>query len=190
MRTRIGHRAFIQPIQAIRTVGGTPPSTKEIIMSLPSDRPNDSHLSEHEAERRSTTIVLLDPTSPDGHSGLSQLSDHDVNVLLVVLLTGRASNALRDFAHHEDVSVTEAGWIYLDQVAVGLESAGRTIGTIAATGPDTARTLADIAIENEADRVALPSSILRLARDVPARLTELAPVTICIPEFHPVAVFG
>ena len=140
------------------------------------------------SERRSsTTIVLLDPTSPDGHSALSRLGDDDALVLLVVLLTGRASNALRDFAHDTDVSISEAGWTYLDQVAVGLEATGRsfgTIGTIAAAGPDTARCLADIAIQNDADRVALPSSILRLDHDVARRLVQLAPVTVDIPDFQ------
>ncbi len=172
-------------------------------MSHPSDLPNntpdttdstdstDSSVSAaHRSERRSTTIVLLDPTSPDGHSALSQLRDGDINILLVVLLTGRASNALREFAHHNDVSISEAGWTYLDQVAVGLEVTGRTIGTIAANGPDTAQTLADIAIANDADRVALPSSILRLDRDVPIRLAQLAGVTVAMPEFQPLATGG
>ncbi len=141
-------------------------------------------------QHRSTTIVLLDPTSPDGHSALSQLHDGDTVILLVVLLTGRASNALHEFAHHNDVSISEAGWIYLDQVAIGLEAAGRTIGTIAATGPDTAQTLADIAIANEADRVALPSSILRLDRRVPTRLARLAQVSVAVPEYAPHAPVG
>jgi len=140
------------------------------------------------SERRSTTVVLLDPTSPDGHSALSQIDDGDTIILLVVLLTGRASNALREFAHHNDVSISEAGWTYLDQVAVGLEATGRTIGTIAADGPDTAQSLADIAIANDADRVALPSSILRLDRDVPSRLAQLAPVTVAMPDFPALSV--
>jgi hypothetical protein len=166
-------------------------------MSHPSDLPINapdttaSTNSNHDRpDRRSTTIVLLDPTSPDGHSALSRLHDGDADILLVVLLTGRASNALREFAHHNDVSIPEAGWTYLDQVAVGLEAPGRTIGTIAATGPDTAQTLADIAIANDAVRVALPSSILRLDRDVPARLAQLAPVTVDVPQFGPLARVG
>lgn len=163
-------------------------------MSHPSDLPtrapdtiDPTDSTSDRSERRSTTIVLLDPTSPDGHTALSQLDDGDTDILLVVLLTGRASNALREFAHDSDVSISEAAWTYLDQVAVGLEATGRTIGTIAASGPDTARTLADIAIANDADRVALPSSILRLDRDVPIRLAQLADVTVAVPEYRPLA---
>lgn len=143
---------------------------------------------DHPTGTRSTTVVLVDPTSPDGHTSLSELCDHDTDVLVVVLLSGRASNALRSFAHHEDTSVAEAGWIYLDQVAVGLDRPGRTVGTIAADGPDAAATLADIAIENDADRVALPSSILRLDREAPTRLARLAPVTIALPRFPALSV--
>ena len=149
-----------------------------------------SHISVPTNSSRSTTVVLVDPTSPDGHSSLSSLTDDDTDLLVVVLLSGRASNALRDFAHHENVSVSEAGWIYLDQVAVGLEQPGRTIGTITATGPDVAQSLADIAIEHDADRVVLPSSILRLDRTTPRRLAQLAPVTISVPEFRALATVG
>jgi hypothetical protein len=143
---------------------------------------------DHPVGTRSTTVVLVDPTSPDGHTSLNELCEHDTDVLVVVLLSGRASNALRAYAHHEDMSIAEAGWIYLDQVAVGLDRPGRTVGTIAADGPDPARTLADIATQNGADRVALPSSILRSDRDAPARLAGLAPVAIALPRFQSVPV--
>ena len=141
-------------------------------------------------ERRSTTTVLLDPTSPDGHSALSLLADRDTDVLLVMLMTGRVVEALRGFAHRIGAGISEAGWTYLDQVAVGLETAGRSIGTIAATGHDTAETLAEIAIGNDADRVALPSSIRRFDPDVPDRLARLAPVTVVMPEFRTLSTVG
>jgi hypothetical protein len=155
--------------------------TKETPMSRPSD---------HSPISQSTTIVLVDPTSPDGHSSLDALTDDDTDLLVVVLLSGRASNALRDFAHHENVSVSEAGWIYLDQVAVRLEQPGRTVGTILATGPDTAQSLADIAIQHDADRVVLPTSILRLDRTVVRRLAQLAPVMISVPDFRALVTVG
>lgn len=145
---------------------------------------------DHPPDTRSTTLALVDPTSPDGHSSLSTLCDHDTAVLVVTLLSGRASNALRAYAHREDTSVAEAGWIYLDRVAVGLDRPGRTVGTIAADGPDTARTLADIAIQNDADRIALPSSVMRLDATVPVRLAQLAPVTIDLPHLRALSVVG
>jgi hypothetical protein len=54
------------------------------------------------------TIVLLDPTSRDGEAGLELLGDDDRNVTLVVLLTGRASNALREYAIGEGIHLSTA----------------------------------------------------------------------------------
>ena len=129
------------------------------------------------ATQGNSTIVLVDPTSPDGETSLDLVGDED-HVIVVVLMSGRASNALREFAHHEDVSVSSAAWIYLDQVAQRLDRPGRTVGTIAATGPDPAYELAVIATEHDAERVLLPSSILRLDRHAPRRLAQLVPLAI------------
>ncbi len=129
----------------------------------------------------STTVVLVDPTSPDGESSLGELRRDDTYVLVVTLLTGRASNALRDYAHHTGSSVTEAGWTYLDQVAARIARPGRTIGTIAATGPDTALELAAIVTEHDADRVVFPASIVRLDRGAARRLAQDVPVEIVAP---------
>lgn len=145
---------------------------------------------DHPTDTRSTTLALVDPTSPDGHSSLSTLCEHDTAVLVVTLLSGRASNALRAYAHHEEMSVDEAGWTYLDRVAIGLDCPGRTVGTIAADGPDPARTLADIAIQNDADRIVLPSSIMRVDPTVPIRLAQLAPVTIDLPQLRALSAAG
>ncbi len=129
----------------------------------------------------STTVVLVDPTSSDGESSLDELRDDDTYVLVVTLLTGRASNALRDFAHHTGTSVTEAGWTYLDQVADRVARPDRTVGTIAATGPDTALELAAIVTEHAADRVVFPASIARTDRRAARRLAQAVPVEIVAP---------
>jgi hypothetical protein len=130
---------------------------------------------------RTTTVVLVDPTSPDGESSLEALRDQDEHVLVVVLVTGRASNALHEYAHHERVSLSRAAWTYLDQVAQRIDRPGRTVGTIAASGPDPAYELAVVAAEHDVDRVVLPASILRLDRHAPMRLARLAPVLIQTP---------
>jgi hypothetical protein len=124
------------------------------------------------------TVVLVDPTSPDGQTALALVRDDDQHVIVVVLMSGRASNALHEFAHHEDTSVSNAAWIYLDQVAQRLERPGRIVGTVAAAGPDPAYELAMVAQENDAERVLLPSSLLRLDRHAPRRLAQLVPVVI------------
>lgn len=127
------------------------------------------------------TVVLVDPTSPDGESSLDLVHDDETHVIVVVLMTGRASNALREYAHHENTSISNAAWVYLDQVATRLERPGRIVGTVAAAGPDHAYELAVVATEHDAERVVLPSSITRLDRHAARRLAALAPVRIEAP---------
>lgn len=127
-----------------------------------------------------TTIVLVDPTAPDGETSLDRIGDDDAHVLVVVLMSGRSSSALHEFARHEQVSVSSAAWTYLDQVAARLERPGRIVGTIAATGPDPAYELAVVASEHTVARVVLPASIARIDRHAPRRLARLSPVTIVV----------
>ena len=127
------------------------------------------------------TVVLVDPTAPDGETSLCALRDSDTHVLVVVLLSGRASNALHEYAHHEQTSVSAAAWTYLEQVAMRIERTDRIVGTIAATGPDAATELAVVVAEHDADRVVLPTSALRTDRRIARRLAQLAPVSIEMP---------
>jgi hypothetical protein len=127
------------------------------------------------------TVVLVDPTAPDGESSLAALLEDDTHVLVVVLLSGRASNALHEYAHHEQTSVSAAAWTYLEQVAMRIDRPGRIVGTIAATGPDAATELALVAAEHDVGRVVLPTSALRSDRRIARRLAQLAPVTIEMP---------
>jgi hypothetical protein len=131
---------------------------------------------------QSSTVVLVDPTAPDGESSLDALRDDDTHVLVVVLLSGRASNALHEYAHHEHTSVSAAAWTYLEQVAMRIARPDRTVGTIAATGPDAATELAVVVAEHVVDRVVLPTSALRTDRRIARRLAQLAPVTIEMPS--------
>lgn len=149
-------------------------------MSNPS--PTTSHTTTHTTTPTSTTVVLVDPTSPDGETSLEALRDDDTHVLIVVLLTGRASNALHEYAHYENTSVSAAAWTYLEQVAMRVDRPGRIVGTIAATGPDAATELAVVAAEHDVDRVVLPMSALRTDRRIVRRLAQLAPVTIEMPS--------
>jgi hypothetical protein len=151
-------------------------------MSNPS--PTTTQTSTHHATQtggHSTTVVLVDPTAPDGETSLDALHDDDDHVLVVVLLSGRASNALHEYAHHEHTSVSAAAWTYLEQVAMRIDRPDRIVGTIAATGPDAATELAVVAAEHDVDRVVLPTSALRADRRIARRLAQLAPVTIEMP---------
>jgi hypothetical protein len=122
-----------------------------------------------------TTVVLLDPTSVDGESGLDALTDADRHVAVVVLLSGRTSAALREYAAAENLALADAGWIYLDQVAERLEGSGRLVETVLATGPDAVAELALLAAGGNVARIVLPPSMDRLDPAAVQRTLELAP---------------
>jgi hypothetical protein len=105
-----------------------------------------------------TTIVLLDPTSPDGESALDLLESIDDHVALVVLISGPTAQSLRDFAAVERIDVADAGWIYLDQVIDRLAYTGHHLQAVTASGPDVVAELADIAAATVTRRVLLPAS--------------------------------
>lgn len=124
------------------------------------------------------TLVLLDPTSPDGESSLQLLDSTDRHVVLMVLLSGPTSRSLRDFARSEELDMATAGWCYLEQVGERLMLAPEQMLAMTARGPSAATELADVVVSNETHRVLLPSSVDRdepgLA-DLLARCTD-APV--------------
>ncbi len=68
-----------------------------------------------------TTLVLIDPTAPDGESALTQLTPDDQHITLVVLLWDRGGAALRTWADEERIGVAEAAVMYLEQVARRLD---------------------------------------------------------------------
>ncbi|TDT17441.1 hypothetical protein BDK89_3051 [Ilumatobacter fluminis] len=124
------------------------------------------------------TVVLVDPTSPDGETSLDALHDADRHVLIVVLTSGRACNALRNRAHDQGVSVTSAAWSYLEEVALRVSRSGRVVGTIVASGPDAAYELISVVAEHPCERIVLPASTARIDRMLPRRLTRQTPVVV------------
>ena len=76
---------------------------------------------------RLRTFVLVDPTSPDdGRHRSTALDPTDDHVSLVVLISGRSSSALRQFADIEGIDPASAASIYLDQVADRIARDGRS----------------------------------------------------------------
>ncbi len=108
-----------------------------------------------------TTLVLLDPTNADGEAGLDALDPSDRHVALVVLLSGRTSAALREFAAAEGISLADAGFTYLDQVAPRAGLGSRLVETVLATGPDATAELVLLANERSVSRIVLPPSSMR-----------------------------
>ena len=109
-----------------------------------------------------TTLVLLDPTSPDGENALGLLDATDEHITLLVLLSGPASRSLRDFARAEDIDMSTAGWRYLEQVVERIEAAPEQLFAMTACGPSAAVELADVAATESVRRVLLPTSVDRL----------------------------
>ena len=129
---------------------------------------------------RSRTFVLVDPTSADGETALEALDATDDHVALVVLISGRASSALREFAEIEGIDPVSAASIYLDQVAERIACDGRIVEVIVAAGPDPAIEIADLVALNDTRGVILPSSLLRVDFDAWRRLVAAVPrVVVC-----------
>ena len=136
------------------------------------------------------TLVLLDPTSADGETALGLLSPADDHVALITMVRGRTSAALRDFAHAEDIDVTSAAWIYLDQVVARTgvartavartELDGRALETMLVDGPDFSTELIDIARLTPIRRVLVGSSLERLAPAACQRLRAAMPATVVV----------
>ena len=130
-----------------------------------------------------TTIVLLDPSSPDGETALELLDSIDDHIALVVMLGGAGAQSLRDFAAAERIDVATAGWIYLDQVTERLAYTGYHIQAITASGADALAELADLAANTVTRRVLLPAAFPDVARkSLAARVS--APVIVAeVPAF-------
>ena len=136
------------------------------------------------------TLVLLDPTSADGETALGLLSPVDDHVALITMVRGRTSAALRDFAHAEDIDVTSAAWVYLDQVVARTgvartgvartELDGRALETMLVDGPDFSTELIDIARLTPIRRVLVGSSLERLAPAACQRLRATMPAPVIV----------
>ena len=120
------------------------------------------------------TVVLVDPSSSDGEDALALLDDRDDHVSVVVLLSGRNSSALRDFARAEEIDVATAGWIYLEQVARRIARPSRNVELLVATGPDTAYELAATTYDRPVREILVPSSVVRADPTLPARFASSA----------------
>jgi hypothetical protein len=131
-----------------------------------------------------TTLVLLDPTSDDGESALGVLDAQDDHVTLMVLISGPASQALRDFACAEEVYVSDAGWRYLEQVAGRVPLGPEQLAVVNASGPDAFAEIADVAATQEVRRVLLPSSVNRFQRGLHEQLSSALTTPVVVAPLH------
>ena len=128
----------------------------------------------------SRTLILIDPSSPHGEGGLDVLTDEDRAVTLLLTLDGRSASSLRDFAKAEDIDVSMAGLIYLDQVVHRLSMHTGDIETISTTGSDAVSEIFHVLQHRPVTRVIVPASLPGLGGDGLGRLLHACPVPVVV----------
>jgi hypothetical protein len=128
----------------------------------------------------SRTLILIDPSSPDGEGGLSVLTSEDRAVTLLLTLDGRSSASLREFAIAEDIDVSMAGLIYLDQVVCRISVHTDDIETISTAGADAVGEIFHVLQHRPVNRVIVPASLPGLEAGGLARLLQVCPVPVVV----------
>ncbi len=114
----------------------------------------------HHLPTTSSTLVLIDPSSPQGEAGVEALDQLDEAVVLVMPLYGRRAAALRDFAKSEDIDVATAGNIYLDQVAGRIDTDKHTLTMLPTDGLDLVADVVAVAKQLPSlRRIIVPASL-------------------------------
>jgi len=126
------------------------------------------------------TVILVDPSSPDGEGGLAVLTSEDRAVTLLLTLDGRSAAALREFADAENIDVSIAGLIYLDQVARRLGPRTDDIETISARGSDPVNEIFHMLQDRPVHRVIVPASLPGLEAGGLSKLLRVCPVPVIV----------
>ena len=128
----------------------------------------------------SRTLILIDPSSPDGEGGLGVLTAEDQAVTLLLTLDGRSAASLREFAKAENIDVSMAGLIYLDQVVCRLSAHTDDIETISTSGSDSVGEIFHVLQHRAVNRVILPASLPGLEGGGLRRLLQVCPVPVIV----------
>jgi hypothetical protein len=128
----------------------------------------------------SRTLILIDPSSPDGEGGLGVLNADDRAVTLLLTLDGRSAASLREFAVAENVDVSMAGLIYLDQVVCRISLHTHDIETISTSGSDAVGEIFHVLQHRAVNRVIVPASLPGLEAGGLARLLQVCPVPVVV----------
>lgn len=138
----------------------------------------------------SRTLILVDPSSPDGEGGLDVLTHQDQAVTILLTLDGRSAASLRDFAVAENIDVSMAGLIYLDQVVCRLSMHTDDIETISTSGADAVNEIFHVLQNRPVSRVIVPASLPGLESGGLAKLLRVCPVPVVVaPAARPGAPF-
>ena len=133
----------------------------------------------------SRTLILIDPSSPDGEGGLDVLTNQDRAVTLLLTLDGRSAASLREFAIAEDIDVSMAGLIYLDQVVCRLSVHTDDIETISTSGSDAVNEIFHVLQHRPVSRVIVPASLPGLEAGGLAKLLRVCPVPVMVTPSAP-----
>ncbi|MEY2416448.1 MAG: hypothetical protein QOH53_1782 [Ilumatobacteraceae bacterium] len=128
----------------------------------------------------SRTLILIDPSSPHGEGGLGVLTDDDQAITLLLTLGGRSAASLRDFAKAEDIDVSIAGLIYLDQVASRLSPHTDDVETISTSGADAVNEIFHVLQRQPVTRVIVPASLPGLEVAGFTKLVRMCPVPVVV----------
>ncbi|MGZ6985994.1 MAG: hypothetical protein ACXVKP_13900 [Ilumatobacteraceae bacterium] len=128
----------------------------------------------------SRTLVLIDPSSPHGEGGLDVLTVDDRAVTLLLTLDGRSAASLREYAKAEDIDVSMAGLIYLDQVVTRLSTHTEDIETISTSGSDAVNEIFHVLQHRPVARVIVPASLPGLEGQGLTRLLQACPVPVVV----------
>jgi hypothetical protein len=128
----------------------------------------------------SRTLILIDPSSPHGEGGLRVLTADDQAITLLLTLDGRSASSLREFAKAEDIDVSMAGLIYLDQVAGRLSVHTDDIETISTSGADAVNEIFHAMQQRPVNRVIVPASLPGLEAVGLSRLLQACPVPVVV----------
>jgi hypothetical protein len=128
------------------------------------------------------TLILIDPSSRDGEGGLGVLTDEDTAITLLLTLNGRSAAALREFAAAEDIDVSMAGLIYLDQVVrrLGTERGLDDIEAVSTSGSNAVQAVLDVMEHRIVNRVVVPASLPGLGEGALTTLFRLCPVPVLV----------
>jgi hypothetical protein len=133
-----------------------------------------------EAMMAARTLVLIDPSSPDGEGGIGELTSDDRAVSLMLTLDGRSAQPLREFADCAEIDVSVAGLIYLDQVIARAGLGTDDVETISTYGTDALAEIIHVLGQRPVHRVIVASSLPGLGREGLAKLIRLCPVPVVV----------
>lgn len=126
------------------------------------------------------TLVLIDPSSPHGEGGLDVLTADDRAVSLMLSIDGRSAKSLREFAESEQIDISMAGLIYLDQVVCRLSLLTDDIETISTSGSNPVNEIFHVLEHRHVNRVIVPAGLAGLEGDGLATLVRLCPVPVVV----------